>query len=335
MLNIYLVYVSSVEGDVEMLRNVYTSFNKATEELNKIIDQYIADKKITSFRVYDKDSFDIKRISRDVSIPVNTYCFEMGKSTALIYKKNLIEGWMRNGAKLDLVGKIGITGEINIPVDQKLLRLIQAIQEDPQEIEIPEAPPGPTDEYKPTKASPSNYEHGQHVSFIRELKETIDLRNRLRNRFIPIVPEIPQNTVNNTANNFIKDLQTRKENLRSVPEINDQYIIDREVINKTIESEVTKRREAINDYLDDLSEDDISENDLLTTDEEWEDDTIDALDTIINQLYPSLPPIPLIPCGYGSPSSYGVQSPSTVSAQNDEIDKMVDEIMTMINLPTK
>ena len=352
MLNVYLVYVSSVTGDVEVLKTVYTSFNKASEDLNTIIDQYIGNHKITSFRVFDKDIFDSKIIGKDTSIPVETYCFAKKTSEVLIYKKVVLEGRLWNGAKLDMRGKIGIS-EINIPVDQKLLRLIQTLHgETPEVIEIPAAPPGPDDSYKVIKPGPSNYEHGQHVSFIQELKDRIERRNL--NSVLPAIPKYQP-----TKNEFSQNLQNMKSNLKPAPfpEIIEQYIIDKEVINATVNGLITTRRPFIedSDETNDIGTnccDDLSiSGDLSDTNSDWDSDTGDdnLNETLDDQIRPFYYPVEFqspytsnfLPPGIfetgGVPVSR-VESPSSVTGYlnetETEVDRMVDEIMKTIVLNT-
>ncbi len=359
MLNVYLVYVSSVTGDVEVLKTVYTSFNKASEDLNTIVDQYVSDHKITSFRVFDKDTFDVKNISKDTAIPLETYCFAMKTSEVLIYKKVVLEGRLWNGAKLDMRGKIGIS-EINIPADQKLLRLIQSLNETPDvtPAEIPVAPPGPEDTFKVIKPGPSNYEHGQHVSFIQELKDRIERRNlnpvhsdvvtsKYESKIIKYQP---------TKSEFSRNIQTVKSNLKPAPfpEIIEQYIINKEAVNDTVNSLISTRRPFIGDsdesnYADDLS---IS-GDLSDTHSDWDSDTGDENfeETLDDQIRPFYYPVEFQAVRksefYSTPSAFSssvplvfpssVQSPSSITGSlspESEIDRMVNEIMETLILNT-
>lgn len=207
MLNIYMIYISTLEtGDVDILPTVYTSFSQASNSIDGIINNYMTNIKVNSYKILHKGVFDIKLLNKDEMLP-GTYYFKKKTSGCWIYKKVLVEGRFWNGSKLVKVGKIGISSEINIPFDTKMVRLLETVspfRRSPEAI-LPEnikingtkdqqviVDPNSIDEYKLVSAKqPSNYEHGQHVSFIQELK------NRLANRRQSIIGdiEIPKNPI--------------------------------------------------------------------------------------------------------------------------------------------
>ena len=128
MLNIYLIYTSSIEtGDVDISKRIYTSFNKASEDIDLVIDEYITNRKSeNNYQVINKEDFNIKKLNKDSTVKSGGYFFCKKKSNATIYKKIVTEGWW-NGTKIEKIGKIGILSEINIPVDDKLLRFINVM----------------------------------------------------------------------------------------------------------------------------------------------------------------------------------------------------------------
>ena len=337
MLNIYLIYVSSLEtGNTEIFKNSYTSFNKALSEIDLMIDQYVIDRKAEkSFRVFLKEDFDIKKISRDISIPIDCYCFEKDKSTVNVYKKILIEGRFWNGAKLIRIAKIGILPEINIPVDSKLLRLINAVSEISEPFEIPDAPTF-CDSYKTIKLTPSNLEHGKHVSFIHELKEKLELRNKKENISV-ILPNKVTNQPNEKHQKFINELNDMKGKLKSVSPsellsetilrpkprliivnnpINEDSDDDSDVTSKSLsdnDSDVSSESDISSDIVSESETEEISEISELSDDEtsDW-DETSEEL----------LPAVPILTETVGKVTDEVIET---------EIDKMVNEIMETIN----
>lgn len=180
MLNVHLIYVSSLEtGDVEISRKIYTSFVGAVEDIDNVIIKYAEDRK-ANYKIVSKEDFDRKKLIKEqVSL-----IFRKKKSSINIFKKIVNEGRVWNDYKLEKVGKIGILSEISIPIDEKLLQLIVPSTNPSKDIndmkEIKEIK-----EIKVVKEikeiglnqpTPSNYEHGQHVSFIQELKEKLQRR---------------------------------------------------------------------------------------------------------------------------------------------------------------
>ena len=234
MLNVYLTYVSSLEtGDVNISKRVYTNHGKAIDDIDSMIEQYVKDiKSENAYKVVLKEDFDIKKLNKDSTVPIGGYVFERKKSSVAIYKKAVVEGRVWNGSKLEKVGKIGILPEINIPVDKKLMKLIEAIQDgssedlvgsdenkSPRDVEIPEAPEGPDsvsnrlDQYQYIKKGPSNYEHGKHVSFINELKNKLVRRT---NTNVIIEKMIETNKPNSDHIKFLSDLSLIKSRLNHI-----------------------------------------------------------------------------------------------------------------------
>ena len=136
MLNIYLIYVSSIEtGDVNVSKRVYTSFGKAKDDIDGMIKQYVTDRKSeNNYRIVNKSEFDVKKLNKDSSMSIGGYFFCKKNSSSWIYKKVVVEGRIWCGSKLEKVGKISILSEINIPVDKKLLRLIKNIQDEKEDV---------------------------------------------------------------------------------------------------------------------------------------------------------------------------------------------------------
>ncbi len=247
MLNVYLIYVSSLEtGDVEISRKVYTSHGKAIDDIESMIQQYVSNRKSeNAYKIISKEDFDVKKLNRDPEIPIGGYVFKQKKSDVCIYKKVVVEGRVWNGSKLQKVGKMGILPEINIPIDRKLLKLIETIQENNTEnnteniiettngkirYDIPEAPKAPEsnthdseinaerdeEEYRTSLPGPSNYEHGKHVSFIQELKSKLQDRNNSELKInIDIVPaEIGRSNANHLQ--FISNLEAIRSKLNHI-----------------------------------------------------------------------------------------------------------------------
>jgi len=190
MLSVYLIYASSIEtGDVNVFKNVYRSFTKATEDIDNMINKYIKDRNAEKIsRIIPKEDFSLSVLNNDKTFLIGGYCFKKKKSSAVIYKKTLVEGRLWNSSKMILVGKIGLLSEINIPVNEKLIRLLNLISEDssdqPDDKRVDSIDRIDNSDgciYKPKKDN--NYEHGQHVMFINELKDEIEKRRDLKFKF--------------------------------------------------------------------------------------------------------------------------------------------------------
>ena len=259
MLNVYLIYVSSLEtGDVDISKCVYTSYGKAIEEIDNMIQQYVTDRKAEkAYRIVSKDEFDRKKLNKDSTISVGSYIFRKKKSSAWIYKKVTVEGRIWNGSKLEKVGKIGVLPEINIPVDKKLLKLIHIIQDQNRETESIESQHTceetsyntyrermrelnndeikseetedaeeedlevldeneSDDEYNCIKPIPSNYQHGQHVSFIKELKERLEKRRNSIMAIDILETKVKIGEPNEDHQHFINNLSSIRANLYHV-----------------------------------------------------------------------------------------------------------------------
>lgn len=253
MINIYLNYVSSLEtGDVDVSEKVYTSFSRAVEGLDHMIQEYVGSRNAEkSYVVYSKEDFNLKKINKSSSVPTGTYLFRKKKSSVGIYKKVVEEGRLWNGSRIEKIGKMGILSEINIPVDKKLMRLIKLIQTEQEQVVIPEAPPAPSfplnltrsvksgkdfpsdfdvtvssddldqsDDYTTSNTSkPSNYEHGKHVSFVSELKARFKKRKDRTDveRFIKNKTVEP-NTPTTEHQQFINSLNSAKKTLNKTPD---------------------------------------------------------------------------------------------------------------------
>jgi len=127
-----------------------------------------------------------------------------------------------NDYKIEKIGKIGILSEISIPIDEKLLQLI-----------IPSTNPSITPQNKEiskeikvvkeiteigmNQPTPSNYEHGQHVSFIQELKEKLQ-RRRVSIQGSPSVSQ--DRTFENTFVNSINESKNKLKHVTPPPSPN-------------------------------------------------------------------------------------------------------------------
>jgi hypothetical protein len=241
MLNVYLTYVSSLEtGDVEISDKVYISHGKAVDDIESMIQQYVSNRKCeSSYKIVSNEDFEIKKLNKDATVPIGGYVFRHKKGTVYIYKKVIVEGRVWNGTKIQKVGKIGVLPEINIPVDRKLLKLIEEVQEnshinngsiEERNHHIPLAPLAPEinnnieatpddDKYCINVAYPSNYEHGKHVSFIQELKYKLQERNKLQeiNKLASELNINPKEVeTDNNHLEFVNSLRTAKANLNHI-----------------------------------------------------------------------------------------------------------------------
>lgn len=177
MIRVYnVIYISSEDGDVEHYRKVYKSFSQAADDLDNVIQDYIKEKCIDNRTRVMTEDVTISELLRDKKFPVNHYHIKKNASNAIIYKKMVVPGMLVNGAKVERVGKIGIS-EIRIPVKEPVKRPPTRIprkgkiedndmfEESDESFEVV------------TAVAATNYEHGQHVSFIHELKSVLDQRN--------------------------------------------------------------------------------------------------------------------------------------------------------------
>jgi len=351
MLNIYLIYVSSLEtGDVDVSKRVYTNHGKAVEDIDIMIDQYVTDRKSdNNYKVFNKEDFDVKKINKDSTLGIGSYIFCRKKSTVWIYKKVVGDGRIWSGTKLEKVGKIGILSEVNIPVDKKLLRLIKFVQEDidthnevnkpnnmSNENEISEDSDEDCEEdldnYVTFQAEPSNYEHGQHVSFIQELKMKLEKRrNSIMNFKIPETV-IDIGKPNEEHARFIHELGNVKNRLnRITPPSSPNFGLGRVIDNPK-------------DKMFELGPID-EESSELTWDSSDEESEIMITETYV---IPELPPLPKLPEEIPVPTvpeyteyrsdSEDLSDESIVSDSDqeyeipdDHIEKIVDDIMRMVN----
>jgi len=172
----------------------------AVEDIDNVIQKYITDRKVTSHQILSKEEFDSKKLIKDPTLLGGGYCFRKKKSSVNIYKKTVIEGKIWNGYKIDKVGKIGVLSEISIPIDDKLLPLIT--HEKLNKIEIikneknyEEKVEIRTEPIILSQPAPGNYQHGQHVSFIQELKDKLERRrNSIMNIESPKKTKLVENT---------------------------------------------------------------------------------------------------------------------------------------------
>jgi hypothetical protein len=247
MLNVYVNYVLSLEtGDVTIFPKVYTSFRNASEDLNNTIGEYMKEKKVDTFTIVSKDDFNPKVIKNDGTNPGHYY-FKKKTSNAWIYKKVLVEGRLWNGNKLEKIGKIGVLPEINIPIDSTMVRLVNAVGKNHSENttsektilndtkntnifsdlnstnekitseELNSETPktfGSNEYYETEKTGkPSNYEHGNHVSFIQELKSKIQSKSLLKKVDKPTTNIFPSSVIHSE---FINSIFDAKKNLSHV-----------------------------------------------------------------------------------------------------------------------
>lgn len=219
MLNIYLIYISSIEtGDVTIYPKVYSNFGRATNDIDLVIKSYVENKQLTdNYVIIPKDNFDEKKIRKESNTGEGYYYFKKMKSSVSIYKKEIIEGRLWNGSKLVKVGKIGISTEINIPVDDKLIRLVNSNKHENNittDSDLSE-----DDNYQAIPVTnPSNYDHGNHASFIHEIKLALATR---RNSILNIEENIKKNKIDNShekedQGNLLNILASMKEKLSHV-----------------------------------------------------------------------------------------------------------------------
>ena len=252
MLNIYLLYVSSLEtGDVDVSQKVYTSFSKAVDNIDTMIHDYVTERNSeNNYQIISKRDFNERKINKDPSISLGSYCFCKKKSSAWIYKKTVVEGKLWNSSKLEKVGKIGILSEINIPIDSKLLRLIKFYQfnqsnvsddlvgihqESEESEDLEDLEKSDSDNYTTILPNPSNYEHGKHVSFIHELKDK--LKNR-RSSLKGFMEPTKKEKINTQHLMFVNELNSVRQTLNQVtPPISPRFGLGR-VIETPLESPV-------------------------------------------------------------------------------------------------
>ncbi len=288
MLNIYLIYVSSLEtGDVNIIDRVFTNFSKAVDNLDYTMEKYIKDRNAEkTSRIVLKDKFSEKDLRKDSTFIVDSYCFKKKKSSVWIYKKVIDEGRLWNAHKIERIGKIGILSEIHIPIDKKLLRLFDDIRSDMLDqiagntcedfSEESEESEDDTDEYNITMPNPSNYEHGQHVNFIYELKQK--LHNRRNSIDLGRLKHLENKEFTNFTNeNFILSLNETKKSLTNITSPSSPKlgrIIDFTLYEEPlfeISSDLSESSEIINNMNDDMDEDDMDEDDMDEDDIEEDD----------------------------------------------------------------
>jgi len=265
MLNVYVNYVLSLEtGDVILFPKVYTSFRNASEDLDNTIGEYTKEKKVDKYTIVSKDDFNPKLMKTDGNNPGHYY-FKKKISNAWIYKKVLVEGRLWNGSKLEKIGKIGVLPEINIPIDFKLVKLVNAVSEigsnnnnnnnnseiNKKEInnENPESGEMGSSEtlsigscYTEKTGKPSNYEHGNHVSFIHELKNKLQSRDTLL-RKVNVNPVFPVISNIFTPSNFTTSISDAMKKLTHVtpphsPDYGLGKVVETPLIRSNIEHDI-------------------------------------------------------------------------------------------------
>ena len=194
-MNIYLICVASLEtGDVDIFKNVYSSFGDAIKNIEEVIKEYLNDRNFDkSYKIVQKDDFNLKLLNKDSTLKVGSYCFKKKKSSVCIYKKVVVTGTLWNGEKFIKVGKISVLPEININYDNKCKKTAKTIIQ--------------------RKKSVSNYEHGQHVSFIHELKRKLKPTDNTNDI---IEKSLIKHNFNKDHENFITSLSKTKTNLSRI-----------------------------------------------------------------------------------------------------------------------
>lgn len=244
-MNVYCIFISSLEsGDVE-LKATFPSYSKASKAINKVIEQYVKEHCVEKCScIILKRNFSEKSLIKDKSFS-DGYCFKKGKNSAFIYKKSTDVGYLRNSVEVKKVGKIGICEvQVKMPANGKSNSDNRKDSRKPvkngrdfvftykhndsyDDMCSPNydhsgvISESEEDDYQVVEqgSRATNYEHGQHVSFISELKNALTRRRR---RISPDssekeFKEVEKVKVEDVPTQFMVDLMKTKSSLNSMP----------------------------------------------------------------------------------------------------------------------
>lgn len=191
MLNVYVIYLGKVDGDVVFLK-VNKSYNNAISNIDSEIVKY-AKSRFLEYKVVDKSTFSLEELRVNKKFSNGLY-FKKKKSTVVVYEKKTVPGYVYNTVCVEKIGKIGVS-ELNIPYKEDV---------DDSEDEY---------DYSITDVTPvTYYEHGQHVTFVQELKNVLKSRKDKSIDMTIVKPEIE----NDEMKLFVDDLIRQKSTLRKI-----------------------------------------------------------------------------------------------------------------------
>lgn len=175
MLQKYVVYFTLKDCDI-YFSSVYSTFNEAKNNIDSFIDNFAKERGKRVIMVTKEELEKLKPVE-------NCLYVRRKKSEAVIYKLNVSTGTFYNSYKLIKMGKVGI--------NEFVFKLNESVTEN-----------------KIVESHVTNYERGAHVSFVSELK---DVLNRREKKPFKIVTREKDNN-----NAFINSLIEGKKKLKKM-----------------------------------------------------------------------------------------------------------------------
>lgn len=221
MLNICGIYIVSLEtGDVEVVRTC-SRYNKATTCLKEVLEKYIDERGLRKCSlIVSKEDFSLELLKKNKKFP-DGYCFKQGKNSITIYKKTTDLGYLRNSVEIHKISKIGIVDiSVQLPksnYEENFLYNDDMFGDDFNDNN--EYSEEDFDIVDPVNKA-TNMEHGKHVCFIEELKNTLAKRrqnmnlNSSENTYELLKEENDELTL---SQEFISNLNSIKNGLNCVP----------------------------------------------------------------------------------------------------------------------
>jgi hypothetical protein len=221
-MNVYVIYAVSMETgvsslspfeleDVKFHDKIYKSFNRASESIKAFAEEYAENKGLELTLITKKDLEGLKLTKKKT----DTLFVRIKTSEAILYRNIVNSGYVYNSYPFTKVGKIGIK-EFQVPIIPKRLNHFtkfrsQAAKSVKDEEDV-ESESEESFDFEPVATPVTNYEHGQHVSFVHELKTVLKKRNQVENRV-----EVAESKVDNSVmESFIASLKEGKKNLNHV-----------------------------------------------------------------------------------------------------------------------
>lgn len=162
------------------------SFKNASDYLLVCANLYMEENPIfRPLTFWKTDEFKLDKIRQDTANP-NGFWLNCFTNEILVYQKKTFNRWF-GSIEIDLFGKFSI-------------------------LDLPEILPIPIEQPKP-KLSSSNFQHGNHVSMIDELKHIL---KHGKSNYLKPVSKPSLSNVENVHQKFLKDLQHGKLHLRHI-----------------------------------------------------------------------------------------------------------------------
>ena len=185
MLQKYIIYFSLRESCDVYFSQMYSTFNSAKENIDVFLENY-AEKRGKKIIITSKEELESLKLSKKCE---DCFYVRRKNSEAIVYNVNVSQGTFYNSYSIEKYGKVNINEFI--------------FYQNKEEV-IPEE--------KVADLYVTNHERGTHVSFLSELKDVINKREKKEVTF-----EIGESLKKEkTDSDFIKSLKEGKKSLRNI-----------------------------------------------------------------------------------------------------------------------